>query len=225
MTYRAQITIPMYTGIPEDVVTNTLYFQRLDAGPATDVDLENMIDHLTTFYAEVYGNSTPLGAGSIASYMRPGSTSLKVYDLDDPKPRVAVREQGMPFGPVQDPTSSLPQEVALCLSFRTEPTPGVAVGSQRGRIYLGGLGNGFLDVAGTSTYPRIKIAAFNDVTNAALKMFNSMLADEWGWVIHSEKLDQDFAVAEIWVDNSFDTQRRRGNKATLRATVTTPEGP
>lgn len=225
MTYRAQVSIPMFSGVPEDVVTNTLYFQRLDAGDATDVDIENMIDHLTTFYEHCYGNGPVLGVNSMASYMNPAQTKFKLYNLEDATPRPPIREQTMPIEPLKDTTTLIPNEVAFVLSFRSEPVPGVVAGSTRGRIYLGGIGTGFVQTGTVSAFPSIKSASLNEVTAAAVALFNNMLEDEWGWVVHSEKLDQDFAVAEIWADNAFDTQRRRGNKATLRDTEFTPEGP
>lgn len=225
MTYRVQVSIPMTSGLPEDVVTNTLYFQRLDAGPATEVDYENMLDHLKSFFEGCYGGGTSY-VNTMARYMEPSLTKVKVYDLEDAKPRPALLDVTLNLNLLNRDVSNstLPSEVAHCISFRSEPVAGVNPASLRGRIYLGGLGNGFIKTNGNNP-ARLPQSALTEVTTSALGLFNSMLADEWGWVIHSDKLNEDYAVAAIWADDAFDTQRRRGTPATTRTTVNTPEGP
>jgi hypothetical protein len=39
------------------------------------------------------------------------------------------------------------------------------------------------------------------------------------WVVYSPKLDAFAEVDNLWVDNAFDTQRRRGERPTARTVV------
>lgn len=214
MTYVLQHSVPYYTGIPEDVVTNTWHFDWLGGGTPTPTQLLACIVNVQLFYAGCYAGTGSVGTWG--NYMSLGGGVIKMYNLDDPKPRVPVYTYTGTVAGTKDTTSSLPTETACVLSYHTEFQSGIPKASQRGRIYLGGLGDGWLSTSTGSAFPILRSAARLQVANNATSLCAASLVDQWGWVVYSPKLDQSFAVAGGWVDNAFDTQRRRGQVATLR---------
>lgn len=214
MTYMLMHTVPYYTGVPEDVITNTWHFEWLGGGDPTPTQLLACIVNVQLFYAGAYSGTG--GAGNWAQYVNLTGGSMKMYNLDDPKPRVPVYTYNGTTAGAKDTSPTLPTEVACVLSYHTEYQSGIPKASQRGRIYLGGLGNGWLGAGGASSFPVLTASARNQVANVATALCAASLVDQWGWVVYSPKLDQQFAVAGGWIDNAFDTQRRRGQAATLR---------
>lgn len=83
-------------------------------------------------------------------------------------------------------------------------------------MYLGGLGDACATAGATSQPSKLKVEFITRMYSSATTLAAASLADDWGWVIWSEKLEQSFAVAGGWVDNAWDTQRRRGMPATTR---------
>jgi hypothetical protein len=114
----------------------------------------------------------------------------------------------------------LPDEVACCLSYRHFPyDAGINPQSQRGRIYFGPLNPDAFEGSGGgdewNTPPRPATAFKNILAAAASDLEDANDADNT-WIVYSRVLDQGFAVTDGWIDNAFDTQRRRGVAATAR---------
>jgi hypothetical protein len=130
--------------------------------------------------------------------------------------------------------SSLPREVAACLSYHADMTglpedvPGGAPGPagdthpaarHRGRIYLGPLANNALGagVNGPGVYSGLRTSA----TNAAASFMSAMGAIAIGpvrWCVWSRVNHALYPITGGWMDDAFDTQRRRGIEATQRTT-------
>lgn len=210
---RVQVSIPQSTGLPSDVTTNTWHFEALDGEPIDSTRCGVLFGLLQTFYNQVYNATT---IKSLANYYNPATTLMKAYDLSDPKPRTAVRESIVPLTVGTLGPTVVPAEAAMVLSYRTEYESGISKASQRGRIYLGGITDVWIDVSIGARAGKFKDAQCTNVGGAATTLAGSALAAEWGWVVWSEKLQQSFAVAGGWVDNAIDTQRRRGQNATAR---------
>lgn len=210
---RVMVTIPYSSGVPSDVINNTWHFESLDGEPIDSTRLGVLFGHLVAFYNTCYNNTT---VKAMANYLNPLQTVMKGYDLSDPKPRTAVRESTTPLTVGVQPATAVAPEVAAVLSYRTEYESGINKGSQRGRVYLGGLTDLQVDPSALSRGPRFKSGYITAVTSAATTLAGAALASEWGWVVWSEKLQQSFAVAGGWMDDALDTQRRRGQLATSR---------
>lgn len=212
MTYLVQIAFPYYTGLPEDVVTNTWHFDRPGGAPGEGA-FADLLDHFSTFYETIW--QTPANLGP-APWLRPLLNTLKVYDLDDAIPRPPIYEAGVPLTLGTTPTtSSLPPEVAICLSYQADPIPGVNQQTRRGRIYLGGFA--LLTGAGSTTsFPNTSSAARTIIADAASLFGAAMSVDGWEWVVYSRKLGTSAIVTNGWVDDEIDTQRRRGRGPTAR---------
>lgn len=210
---RVMVQIPYTSGVPGDVVSNTFHFESLDAQPINDARLGTLFGILATFYSSVY-NVTAVK--QMANYLSPTQTVMKGYNLDDPKPRTAVRESVVPISTGAQGATVISPETAAVLSYRTDYQSGINKASQRGRIYLGGLTEVCMDVSTIGRGPRLKAGFINAVTAAATNLAQTALVAKWGWSVWSETLGESFAVAGGWMDDAYDAQRRRGQLATQR---------
>jgi len=133
-----------------------------------------------------------------------------------------------PFATAQG-APSLPNEVALAVSFHGDLSAVGEFGSggtrprarRRGRVFIGPLWDG--TSASSSGNPARPSATFmEDLRLAADRLM--ILSDDattWKWVVpHAAESAGWTSVPVIggWVDNEFDTQRRRGLVATTRST-------
>lgn len=214
-TCRVQVIIPYTSGVPSDVITNTWHFDSLDGEPIDNTRCGVLFSRLATFYTSVYTAGT---GKSMAAYINESQIVMKAYDLSDPKPRTAVRESVVPITVGTKSTGVIPSEASVVLSYHTEYESGINKASQRGRVYLGGLGDACISPSSVSRSSFVSPGMRTAVTGAADTLAGAVLADDWGWVVYSEKLSQSFAVAGGWVDDAIDTQRRRGQAATTRTT-------
>lgn len=225
---RAQVTIPLDSGIPEDAIVNTLYFdgdEDLDQ-VATDADYHNTVfDALSTFYQSIDGVVFANNVGTVAN--------VKIYDMRDPEPRQPEFEDAIAIAATAAPP--LPNEVALCLSFQAAAVSGQLQRRRRGRIYLGPIADDAGTTAIINGQHRPLLAMRQTVIDAADAMKQTDLPIGIGgsvrWAIYSRTTDLgvgspalpgtsiDDAFHDVdngWVDDTWDTQRRRGPAATSR---------
>lgn len=211
--HRFVVTLPHVSGISEDRATNTWHFERPTI-PVPVTDYDNVRDMLADFYVM----QPPGASNSIASHMSPtisGFAAVAAYDLEEPSPRRPVYESTFPIAGAGG--TALPSEVAVCMSFQAARSSGVAQASRRNRIYLGPWGvpaneNGLVK----SSLQTIIVKAGQELAAAA------DASATWNWVVYSPKKHEAYPVHDGWVDNAFDTQRRRGISATGRSTFLAP---
>lgn len=213
MTYLLQATIPYYTNLPKDVITNTFHFNWTGAGDPDDADFGLLADSVANFYETLY----PVGGTSdLAPFVDKTKYRTKIYDLVLPKPRVPVFERVETLAVDVAANSNIPAEVSLCISYYATPVSGISPASMRGRIYLGGLSNTIGNAATTNSFPVPSTAFTTLCINAAKGLVNNEPTSHFQWVVYSEKLGVPHPIVGGWVDNAFDTQRRRGQAATAR---------
>jgi hypothetical protein len=145
------------------------------------------------------------GPGNLSLVLANADTEVRIYDMADaiPRPVKAQRTKSfVPSGP------SGPREVACCLSYYS----GRNLPSQRGRIYVGPFTQSEMAMrppAGLRT---------------EVKDLGTYLSELGGvnvdWVQYSQKLNRALKVSNTWVDDEWDTQRRRGLKASTRQVAT-----
>lgn len=194
------------SGLPEDTTVNTFHF---NAGTPGSGDYNDIHDALASFYT---GANTVAGA-TLMSFLSPvlsGDYELNLYLLDDPEPRAPVATFTDTFS--KGGPDGLPSEVALCLSFQADPVSGQIQARRRGRIFFGPLESGAVDSEGTRPLQQLRDA----LCEAAERLMTESGADSVPWVVYSRAGDSFAAVEGGWVDNSFDTQRRRGEAPTNR---------
>lgn len=208
-TFRVQMTLPMDSGLPADAVVNTLHFTTalLVIGPA---QFDNVVDMIDDFWNNIPTGGTTSPAAYFPATVGP-NMSIEFYDLGDPKPRVPKYQKSIAITSSVSGVS-LPSEVALCLSFQADRESGASQARRRNRIYIGPLSTFTVASDGRPT-----TALIDNLRRAAKDLLNAADASiNWEWAVYSPTNDETYNIANGWVDNAWDSQRRRGLKATSR---------
>lgn len=211
--YRAQFTIPYFTNLPTDVVVNDWHFSFIIGNPDTS-DYEDLRDDLIAFYNAVYSGA--LGGDAMAPWMRPADASLKIYNINDPTPRAPRWEGPAALADNRVSASGIPLESAICCSFQGDQVSGAPQARRRGRVFLGGWGSA-TEPGDATTFPGPDVALIASINTAAETLVGSAFADGWQWVVYSRVNNTGAPITNGWVDDAWDTQRRRGNAPTSRA--------
>nr|CRY96813.1 hypothetical protein [uncultured prokaryote] len=194
--YITQVTLHTASGITADYVTNTWAF-------------ESSVSTLAGLHSDLF-HEYDLIHTLLSSTIAQVGHEISSYDRADPIPRAPVLTTFHSFATATGSTS-LPTEVALCLSFQGSKVSGVPQARRRGRVYIGPLYQAASDTAGRPTSGvRTSLAAMG----AHVKAF----AANGYWQVWSTVNNSPTLVVDGWIDNSFDTQRRRGVEATARTT-------
>lgn len=189
------------SGIPEDATVNTFHVRQV--GGTTDFAA------WVEAWEDAMEDVRPYFANTVALT---GHT-LKIYNLADPEPRAPVYTGSWSFGSAVGATT-FPSEVALCVSFQGARLSGTPQRRRRGRIFLGPLHQGSADAGRPSASFRTDALTFLTTLNAGITAAG---ADFGVW----SRANELFVQADNgWVDNAYDTQRRRGLAPTVRNTVT-----
>ncbi len=198
--YFTQATIATADNVAANFATNTW---SVDADDVTALGLFHTA--LDTFYQTVDAYISNLAR--IANGLE-----LTSYARADPTPRAPVLTNFYTLGPVG--SAPLPPEVSLCVSFQGPKVSGQPQARRRGRIYLP-----FMDEANNGVDGRPSSAMVTAIAGAAGTLLAaSNAATTWTWEVFSTVSGGNVTITEGWVDNEWDTQRRRGRKATARTT-------
>lgn len=187
----------MQSGLPKDASVNTFHIDRTSGLP----DFSDVMAHWKTFIGGQHG--------LWGEVVRQNNHPFKVYNLADPEPRAPVFDDTWSFttAPVGE---TLPTEVSLCISYQAAKVSGEKQANKRGRIYLPPF-----DIQWTVD-GRPNSTMLEDLTTGFHTFIDNLNGDGYYFVVYSRELEQTFVVEEVWVDNSWDTQRRRGQEPTLR---------
>jgi hypothetical protein len=200
-----QHSIPRDNGLIEDTSVNVWHFLYDTTGDLnTDALLGGEIsDRLNQAYSSI---------DNLLSSRNNNPPHIKCYRQSDPAPRVPFWEQDQPnltYG-----TGLLPSECAVVLSYHSAFTSGDVKARRRGRLYFGPLTDGIVGAGvGDAELTSGANDQFRDVGTLMLSL-NS--GDGLVWAQYSPTEDTLLPVVAGWVDNAFDTQRRRGARATVR---------
>ena len=214
---RAQLVIASNSGIPRDAIVNTFHFHALPT-LITDAMLTTLGDYIRDGYNNVLAPAT----NTVASYIGDGAdrTSFKTlihfYRLGDAHPRVPF-DYAFTLGPNVGTDHGIPPEVALCVSYHDAVVSGSKL--RHGRTYIGPLHSNAIAAAAPHVNPdgqfRVALVAFGThLKNIA----GAGLGFTINFGILSRKHANITSVTGGFVDNEFDTQRRRGQRATIRST-------
>lgn len=198
VAYKVQIVLGSTDNNPANFVTNTWACAAINDAAAGD---------FATAVIAFYNSCTAL----LPSIVRQNNHEYKIYDMLDPEPRAPVEEGLWNFSSAPS-TDPLPPEVALCLSFQGVKQSGVPQARRRGRVYIGPLR------ATISADGRPTAGAITILRNAGDALYDAGVASagDWNWAVYSTVNGGTVDVANGWVDNEFDTQRRRGRIPTTR---------
>jgi hypothetical protein len=206
---RAQTTFDDDSALARDRVVNVMHFEEQGIVP----NYNNVLDMVEDFYTAVPSG----GALAITSYyssLLDGTATTKLYNLDNPEPRVPVAERDWTFTPATN--TPLPREVAVCVSFHGLPTAGLPAARRRGRVYLGLLSTLAITTTGRpdTTFLTNCARSLRDLIAAS----DASVTNKFG--VYSPTNNNFVQVTGGWVDNEWDTQRRRGGTPTVRTLVT-----
>lgn len=205
--YRIQFTLPSTTLLPRDDVVNTFHVQ------ADDVAMANLCGQAIwdEFYSVVGEYVGPQISRSV-------DVNVRIYDLADAEPRTPVSDGSAGILAASSDGTALPAEVAVCLSLEALQASGANPQRRRGRLFFGPLNGDALAASGS--YGRPSASLRGSMTTAAEAAGNAIIALGGFWCIYSRADDAFRAVIRGWVDDEFDTQRRRGRDASSRLLFT-----
>src|SRR5687768_4631170 len=210
-----QVSLPHDSGLPEDVAVNTFHFDMdevLGAGTANYADVAAMLQNF-------YGSTPPGGTAPLAQYLSSvltGQGILRAYRLADPEPRTPRYTVTQTYGTGSAATGNLPSECAIRISFTADPVSGVPAGRLRGGPFIGPLHIAAKEATGI---PRVAAVALGNLVDAATELVAAADASISNrFVIRSEVGNIESTVTGGFVDNAFDTIRKRGEAATVRTT-------
>lgn len=208
--FRAMMIFKHPSGLPRDIFVNSFVVRNDGPNPSGEAFAEDVRQAIVSFYSE------PVATGSsIATFMPSNilpNPELRIYDLGQAPPRdptiVAIDASTWGGG---TPANALPYEVSACISWRTA----VNRAWGRGRTFLGPLvASAKADVAGV---PRLSPAFIDTLVQAGTRFLS-------GAVVRPAVLGKlgPNLINGGWVDNEFDTQRRRGTEASARTEFVGP---
>ena len=215
----------------------------LAIGPPAVIDFYNNL-HTVVIGGVTFTQTTRIGAYIGSQIARGATAHVKSYDITanlDGSPHGTPVQDDVFTLPASFDTPFLPDEVAACVSYHGDFTGLLEVGAvdtaiptdeaaidegapathtgrdrpkqrHRGRFYIGPL-----TATGTvaTTAPcHLNSIFWNDLTAATAKALLGLTGANWR--VWSRRDAAVYTVTGGFVDNAFDTQRRRGAKATAR---------
>lgn len=199
----AQITLKTVDALPENYLSNQFC---IDVDTPGETDSDTIADAFIAFYSS-------LTTTVFSSWLSQTGHVCKLYQAGGPKPNYPFYEKTINLTSAPSGTG-LPTEVAMCLSFQGTRTAGLPQARRRGRIYIGPL------KATVNSNQRPLLAAREDIRDAALQLYTDLAAvpGSAGWCVWSALDGLAVPLDNCWVDDSFDTQRSRGQAPTTRTT-------
>lgn len=211
------------SGLPEDRFVNTFHVV-----PATTDLTSGQLESLATATKEFFKPAASSGLSAYYSNRVLGiGRTVRIYDLADTKPRAPIYEftdSAVPW--TSQASNSIPNEVALCLSYEAPQVSGTPQARRRGRIYLGPFNTGTFSGNSYTDECRPVTAVMTAMLAAAQVYWDACAAAGAAWCVYSPSNDTGqnggagsaAIITSISVDNSFDTQRRRGVGPTVKTT-------
>lgn len=210
-TCQAIINLPYTTGLPRDVAQMTFAFVTPDLDESTT---DEVILRLQDFMNLTVGPSFRALASFISSTVDRTKCFIEVFDISDLPSGPPIRRVGFTLGPPQTP-GSLPLEVALCSSFQGERIESMPQERRRGRIYLGPFNPSVISTSAADPRPAALLVSSLEASTQRLAREND--GSDILWCVWSRKSDLLVEIDNGWVDNEWDTQRRRERGATARS--------
>lgn len=226
---RAVVTFHHISGLPKDDVQNVWHFGT-DPGGITTAISDDIIAKLKAFYQDAPTN----GGVGLVRYLSGELNRTPGYDIDIYVKEIGEKDFGSPVDldhgiayEAEGAATNLPAETALAVSFHgnladvpEEVGTTRPAARKRGRIFLGPLCASAQGAAGHQNVHR----PFADFVAAAANRANVLrLASDgvatWSWGVAHAASTANWTFTNVvggWVDNEWDTIRRRGHAATAR---------
>lgn len=208
--YRIDCVFPMFTGLPRDIVMNTLHFDSINDTETFATEVSDLLD---PFFLALY----PALQSLRASYIDWPNFKYRIFNLDDPTPRVPVEVTG-PYFDSGSGASTIPTEVAAVASFFSAGVPGQVYQRKYNRIFFGALMPQWLVASSTNNFPRIS-TEYQEAMRDAMEDLQAralISVGTWVQVSNAGGTLRTLPVIGGFVDNSPDTQRRRSVDSNAR---------
>lgn len=208
---RVQFVMPGKSGLAEDRYVTTWALKTVAGGPPTPVDLVQAADAIHGFYTGITAPQTSAIQTFLSRYIDGTKCEARVYRLGDVPPREPV-VFAKPLLALS--TSQAPSEIAICASFYSQRS----LPRRRGRVYVGPLSmtSSVID-QGDGTQPsRPALGLRNALLGSMQRLRTDSENRSVPWCVLSQMDAELRIVTAGWVDNAFDTQRRRGEDASSR---------
>lgn len=197
MIIKCQVGIQRDTVFPRDELIITPHFEVAQGIIFGGVEADDLADDL---------------ANAVSSWHATGAqTRVKVYNAQAPRPSFPLAEKIV--NAPNAPASSVPRELAMCLSYyaeRNQPRT-------RGRLYIPlaawMTGPGSLDGRPS--------AGVRSRVEELVPIFAALGGANVDWVVYSRADDDARKVTNYWIDDEWDTVRSRGLRPTTRTSGTT----
>lgn len=199
---RAQVILKNVNGIVADHFTNSWAFR----GDDTVTETVAITAALKGFYDDLIPNT-------LSNFVAQNNHDVKFYDLPGTPPNYPFEETTFNLSSAPS-AESLPTECALVTSFQGTRTPGFPQARRRGRLYIGPV------KASGSSSGRPSSTVINELVNATedFRTAINAITGDVQWCVWSVADQLMVEISDGWVDNAWDTQRRRGLSATTRTT-------
>lgn len=211
--YLAQLIFQGPSGLPEDQFVTTYVFRNDNV-----LDRDGMFSAVETALTNFWSDPAADDNDKLVKYIPDNFSggNIKLFDLGATPPRIP-EETGLLSSIVPSGTMApLPREVAVCLSYHTGgPGP-----RNRGRIYLGPLTSQALETPAGAA-PRVQTSLRTKIVDRATDMATNPSL-ECTWVLWSRANAATYQIVGGWVDDAFDTQRRRGAAPSSRTSWGAP---
>ena len=193
--YKFQVSMPLTDTLPRNRISNTFHMEHV-VGGLNDAALATMCSDIIAMYKTRYGDATK-------------EIQCKAYDVDA-VPNYPRAEVTANAGAVW--SQNLPREIALVLSFAGERR---GVRSERGRIYLNPSMGPLATAIGLrpSSGQMAWAIDWYDTPNAS---FPDLGGVDWKFGVWSSTYKRFTQSQQAWVNDDWDTQRRRGLRETTR---------
>lgn len=220
-TVKASIHLAATTGLPRDDVVNTLYFTKTGTPSSGDYDALGLA--ISHFYNTTADGSALSIAGYLGRDRDYGTNHCKTQFY------VVPSSPGPTGSPVHtyswsliDPGVhvTLPDQVAVVNSYHSDLTGVTNPKRRRGRIFLGPLNILALEESGSALGAQTVSAGFmaDIIRSTTLILSAQTVSAGWTWVQWSPTDWTARTVDGGFVDDRFDTQRRRLERTTGRLT-------
>lgn len=194
---RAQCSWQIDSANPTDVLVITPHFNTTNVAILEPLDAQQLADDLAAALDTYVSLHTQL--------------TVKLYDAKKVPPSYPLATKTVRAGTIASSPSN--RDIALCLSYYA----GVNRPRYRGRLYIP---LPLVAVSGSAnTATPANLTRIGDI----VPVFTGLGGVNVDWVVFSRRDNTARPISNWYVDNSWDSQRRRGGRATSRLTGTTTE--
>lgn len=211
-----QCRMPYATNLPRDLAMTT--WSVWDATATAEELAEGWPPTIVDFFNEGVGAEQDLASRMSLAIVR-NACEIRTFAVPDTPGPMGDPIDIFPFtlDAATGSTWPLPLEVAVCVSFtgETSSQPGVPVASRRGRVYIGPLQSNAIDTS-VDGFPNPSSGIMTALAGAASRLAALGGPGDGWWSVFSRTRWAWTPVESGWIDNEFDTQRRRDLDATTR---------